>query len=158
MTIILVLSVIGIVAILLELVLPGGILGILGGMALIAAAIKVFVGYGATAGAIYTVGSVAIIVVVFLLWMKYFDRLPFAKNLILRDAVSGEDGTGQKSVGTDPNLLGKRGITLTDLLPSGRARIEGQRHDVVAESGAIDKDTEIEVVALNPIPVVRSVE
>jgi membrane-bound serine protease (ClpP class) len=157
MTVIIVLSIIGIVAILLELLLPGGILGVLGAVALIVAASQVFADYGATAGMIFSFSAFTITVVAFLLWMKYFHLIPFAKSFILHEAVGGEDGSGDKSVGTDPALVGKRGVTVTDLQPSGRARIDGERHDVVAESGAIDKGTEIEVVAINPIPVVRVV-
>ena len=157
MTVIVVLTIVGIVAILLELLLPGGVLGVLGVVALIVASIQVFNDYGATAGLLFTFSAFAVTLVAFLLWMKYFDKLPFGKSFILHEAVGGEDGSGDKSVGTDPAIVGKRGITVTDLQPSGRARIDGERHDVVAESGAIDKDTEIEVIAINPIPVVRAV-
>ena len=157
MTVIIVLTIVGIVAILLELLLPGGVLGVLGGIALVVASVQVFSDYGATAGTIFSFSAAVVTLVAFLLWMKYFHKLPFGKSFILHDAVGGEDGSGDKSVGTDPALVGKRGITVTDLQPSGRARIDGERHDVVAESGAIDKDTEIEVIALNPIPVVRAV-
>ena len=157
MTVIVVLTIVGIVAILLELLLLGVVLGVLGVVALIVASIQVFNDYGATPGLLFTFSAFAVTLVAFLLWMKYFDKLPFGKSFILHEAVGGEDGSGDKSVGTDPAIVGKRGITVTDLQPSGRARIDGERHDVVAESGAIDKDTEIEVIAINPIPVVRAV-
>ena len=157
MTVIIVLTIVGIVAILLELLLPGGILGVLGALSLIAASVMVFSDYGSTAGLVFSFSAAAVTAVAFLFWMKYFHKLPFARSFILHDAVGGEDGSGDKSVGTDPALVGKRGVTVTDLQPSGRARIDGERHDVVAESGAIDKDTEVEVVAVNPIPVVRAI-
>jgi len=157
MTLIAILTIIGIVAILLELVVPGGVLGVLGGIALLVACLKTFTLYGATAGMIFSVILLIVTFAAFALWMKYFHKLPFAKNLILNDAVGGTDGSGEKSVHADQALIGKRGTTETDLQPSGRARIDGIRHDVMAESGAIEKGTEVEVVTLNPIPVVRAV-
>lgn len=157
MTLIAILTIIGIVAILLELVVPGGVLGVMGGIALVIACVKTFALFGATAGLIFSVILLIVTFVVFALWMKYFHKLPFAKNLILNDAVGGVDGSGEKSLLTDPSMIGKRGITETDLQPSGRARIDGVRHDVMAESGAIAKGSEIEVIALNPFPVVRVV-
>lgn len=156
MTTIAILTVIGIVAILLELVVPGGVLGVLGAIALVIACVKTFTAFGATAGLVFTIGVLIVTFISFALWMKYFHKLPFAKNLILNDTVGGEDGSGDISVAVDPAMIGKRGVTETDLLPSGRARIDGVRHDVMAESGAIEKGTEVEVVALNPIPVVRA--
>lgn len=157
MTLIIILTVIGIVAILLELVVPGGVLGVIGGIALVVACVKTFTAFGATAGIIFSFAVLIVTIVAFVLWMKYFHKLPLARNLILHDAVGGEDGHGDKSVGADQDMIGKRGVTETDLVPSGRARIDGVRHDVMAQSGSIEKGTEIEVISLNPIPVVRAV-
>ena len=106
---------------------------------------------------IFTICVLILTVVAFSLWMKYFHKLPLAKEFILDDAVGGTDGSGDKSVDSHTELIGRRGVTETDLQPSGRARIDGERHDVVAQTGSIEKGTEIEVVSLNPIPVVRKV-
>ena len=50
MTLILILCVVGILAVLAELVLPGGILGVVGALCLVGAVIATYLAYGATAG------------------------------------------------------------------------------------------------------------
>ncbi|MEQ1843925.1 MAG: hypothetical protein ABL994_26270, partial [Verrucomicrobiales bacterium] len=86
MTTILILCAVGILAALAELVLPGGLLGIVAVICLLGAVIATFVSYGATAGTI----ALGILVVAGLitlnLWMRLFHRLPFTKQLILNDA------------------------------------------------------------------------
>jgi len=53
-----------------------------------------------------------------------------------------------------PELSHATGVALTQLRPSGTAKIGGQRVDVVAESGLIERDTEIKVVAVEGMRVV----
>jgi membrane-bound ClpP family serine protease len=45
------------------------------------------------------------------------------------------------------NLVGKRGVATTVLMPGGKADIEGQSWSVCSESGAIEKGTAIEVIS-----------
>ena len=56
-------------------------------------------------------------------------------------------------------MEGQRGVVLASCRPSGIAEINGKRLDVVAESGFIEKDAEVEVILVegNRI-VVRSKE
>ena len=44
------------------------------------------------------------------------------------------------------NLGHRRGVALTPLRPVGVIEIDGVRHDALAETGAIDERSEIEVV------------
>jgi membrane-bound serine protease (ClpP class) len=63
-------------------------------------------------------------------------------HLSLKEVMSKEDGY----LGVDPEILqlkGKKGIAITTLRPSGKISIEGKNYDALAESGMIDKGTEI---------------
>ena len=65
-------------------------------------------------------------------------------HLSLHEVMRKEDGY----LGVDPEILhlkGKRGVAITTLRPSGKIRIEGKNYDALAESGMIDKGTEIVV-------------
>ncbi|MDF1658936.1 MAG: NfeD family protein, partial [Verrucomicrobiales bacterium] len=85
-------------------------------------------------------------------WMKYFHKLPGTKQLILHDEA-GKDESGRKE------LVGLEGITLTDLVPSGHARIDGEKYDVIAEAGSIKKDSQIRVMAMRgPSLIVRALD
>ncbi len=141
MTVIITLILLGTAAILLELFLPGGIIGVVGSLCLLAAIILTFKDYGTSAGMAVTVGVLIMTSLALYFWMKNFDRLPWMKSLILTQTV-------EKATLPDKNhdLLDKTGETLTDLGPSGKAFIENRKLDVMAESGYIDRGTPIVVV------------
>jgi len=141
MTTIIILCAIGILAILAELVLPGGILGVVGAVCLIVAVGLIFSTYGSTAGLIALVILLILGIATLNFWMKFFHRLPLTKDLLLRGHVgTGDDREKRRE------LAGQTGIALTDLMPSGHARIDGEKYDVVTEGGSIRKDSEIQVV------------
>tara|TARA_R110000850_G_scaffold109649_2_gene222700 strand:- start:927 stop:1409 length:483 start_codon:yes stop_codon:yes gene_type:complete len=154
MATIITLSVIGILAILAELVLPGGVLGIAGFLCLIGAVGVTFAEYGTLAGT----GAIFLLIIFGFatlgLWMKFFHRLPFTRGLILNEH-SGDDIELQKR----QKLVGKTGTTLTDLTPSGHALIDGNKVDVMTETGSIPKGSNIEVTATRgPTILVRMLE
>ncbi len=65
-------------------------------------------------------------------------------NIILGGRLSKE--TGYVSAAIRADLIGAQGVTLTDLRPSGSARINGERVDVVADAGWLEAGTPVRVV------------
>jgi len=141
MTTILLLSVIGILAVIAELVLPGGILGVVGAICLLGAVVTTFITYGATAGTIALAAVVAIGLVTLRIWMRFFHRLPFTKQLVLNETVGIDAQVPARAA-----LVGQTGISLTELMPSGHAEIGGEKFDVMAEGAAIRRGATIVVV------------
>lgn len=141
MTTILLLSVIGILAVLAELVLPGGILGVVGAICLLGAVVTTFITYGATAGTIALAAVVAIGLVTLRIWMRFFHQLPFTKQLVLNETVGIDAQVPARAA-----LIGRTGISLTELMPSGHAEIGGEKFDVIAEGAAIRRGATIIVV------------
>lgn len=141
MTLILILFVVGIVALLAELVLPGGILGVVGALCLFAAVIATYLEHGATAGTTALVVLVFIGIATLSFWMRLFHRLPFTKQLVLGESV-GVDAEMRKK----QDMTGRTGLALTDLMPSGRAEFDGDKIDVVAEGPAIRRDARVEII------------
>lgn len=79
-----------------------------------------------------------------------FNRLVLAGEL--------SSATGYTSAETAPDLVGRRGRALTSLRPSGTVDVDGDRLDVVSESGYLDAGAEVEVVrARGSVVVVREV-
>ncbi len=143
---------VGIFMLALEVILPGGVLGICGALCLVAAMIMTFLidelepyGMGARLAIAGTIaaGSVGLLV----LWMKNFHRMPFISQYILKT----ESGTHPKP---QAGLLGLTGIARSDLRPSGIALIDGRRIDVVAESGLIAHGSPVKVVKIDGFRVV----
>jgi len=148
-TLIITLILIGTAAILLELVLPGGIIGLLGSLCLIGAIIATFIDYGFNAGILVTLGILVATCISLYFWLKYFEKMPWIKPLILTETVGGSSPTNKQFT-----LLDKAGETLTDLGPSGKALIDNEKLDVIAESGYIDKGTPVTVVEANGSKIV----
>ena len=150
----LVLLLIGLFLIGAEIYLPGGVVGFLGVLALLGAAI---IG-GSKFSSPYDVLSVVLIVVLsgfcIYLWIRFFPRSTMGKKLTL-DA----DGRQFKATADSQTLLHQEGEALSPLRPAGLALLGGQRVDVVAESSWIPAGAHIRVieVAGNRI-VVRQVE
>jgi membrane-bound serine protease (ClpP class) len=137
------LFVIGIVLILLELVLPGGIIGIFGFAAVLASFFlsgEDFVHIGISLLIAFTISILACVVMI-----KVFDKkMKFFKKLILTDSTSTESGYVSNKNRTE--LIGIKGVTLTDLRPSGTVIVGDERIDVVTEGGFITKGTPVKFI------------
>ncbi len=153
MTTIIILCVVGILCILAELVLPGGVLGVAGAISLIVAVAMAFVNYGATAGTFALLVMTIFGIATLAWWMKNFHRLPVVKNLILNEEVGDDEEIKRRQ-----SLVGQIGIALTDLHPSGPARFGDDRFDVMAEGPEIEKGASVKIVsARGPSIFVREV-
>jgi membrane-bound serine protease (ClpP class) len=64
---------------------------------------------------------------------------------ILLGEVTGRD-TGYLSATVRGELVGRRGVAVTDLRPAGVGRFDGERIDIVAEEGWLTAGTAIEIV------------
>lgn len=89
---------------------------------------------------------------VFYLSFKILPKTPFGKNLILSGPPT--DGTAAAADTSLEPLEGKRGVTLSALRPSGFARIDGRKVDVVTRGEMIDEDVDVVVIDVSANRVV----
>lgn len=88
--------------------------------------------------ATHLVGSIAILAVLVFLTIKYLPRSTVWSQLTLAEEVATEGG--YVAVPEElSELVGAEGIALSDLRPSGKARIDGRKVDVVTEGDYLDK-------------------
>ncbi len=144
-----------------ELFIPsGGMLGILCGLAAIASVTSFFFyspAMGGFALLLYLIATPFLLVYGVKLW----SRTPIGRRLILggteeldgrgldEDEIDQEiDARRRLSAESDASLLGRIARTLTPLRPVGVIRLDGRRLDALAESGVIDVDTDVEVIAV----------
>ncbi len=147
MEIIIILLILGASLIFLETLLPGLITGIAGVICLLAAVILGYRDFGFQTGTFILGGVIVGGAIGIWCWAKYFSSSRVAKKFISEGAV-GDLGVDK------PELLNAAGVALTQLRPSGMAKIGNQRVDVLAESGLIERGTEIKVVAVEGMRVV----
>ncbi len=127
-----------------EIYVPGGILGIIGGLALLAAIIVGFqVDQFGTQGGMVSAFIILITVIAGLFfWLKFFPDTPMGRRLSL--AATGS--TFKADDAEHRNLSGSEGSALNNLRPSGIANIDGKRIDVVADGSWIEKGARIIVI------------
>lgn len=132
-----------------EIFVPGGILGIIGGVGLLLAAAVGFIafpGFGALVGiGIIVLGAVAIV-----LWIRIFPRTPMGRRMTvtanLQTFKAGDDSL--------PDLLGQTGTTETALHPGGFARIGSRHIDVITRGEMVDAGASVEVIEVQGSRVV----
>jgi len=137
-----ILMVAGLMLIGAEIFVPGGILGSIGGAALILAIISAFSAFGPVIGGYITLGIVVLLAIVITLWIKLFPKSGIGKQMtVSRDLASSkgtEDGLEE--------LTGKEGEAISELRPAGFASIDGKRVDVVTQGESISKGERVRVV------------
>jgi len=147
MSLIITLLILGAVLMFLETLLPGLIAGISGFVCLVAAVVLGYQTYGYQTGTFILAGVIVGLMAGVWCWLKFFPDSRMAKKFISRGAV-GDLGVDK------PELLNQTGEALTQLRPSGNANINGQRVDVVAESGLIERGAKVRVVAVEGARIV----
>jgi membrane-bound serine protease (ClpP class) len=127
----------GLVAMVIELFIPGAIIGISGFLAVVGSIIYAY----------YTGQTLlgAILLGLMLLFVPFFFAL--WKNVIGRMlSLDESEQDFRSSLGNYEELLGKTGTATSPLRPSGTALIEGNRYAVVTRGEMLDKGTPVKVV------------
>jgi membrane-bound serine protease (ClpP class) len=149
MNTILLLAGVGFGLLLTEMFLPGGVLGVLGGLALLTAAGLGYAEFGPLGGTMLLCVMGAATLTGFCVWMAIFPRTAVGRRLTLGRTLT----TGDTMPASAP-LVGREGVAITPLRPAGTARIDGKRVDVVAESELIDPGADVVVIATEGARVV----
>jgi membrane-bound ClpP family serine protease len=147
MGLVITLFVVGAILLILETVLPGMIAGVIGLLCIIAAVIQSYVIFGPQTGTGVLAGTLVLLSVGTMLWLKFFPQTRMGRLFTSRSTV-GEIKTER------PELLNQTGSALTPLRPSGTALINGRRVDVVTEGGMIERNTPVKVVAVEGMRVI----
>ncbi len=139
----LLLLIIGLALVVAEFFVPGGIVGILGGVLIILSLLLAGANIMQMIIAILIALVIAIIGMVIL--MKFFGKkLHVLNRLVLMDATTTEEGYVSNVNRTE--LLGKVGTTLTPLRPAGTMVLDSERIDVVSEGGYVDANKHVEII------------
>ena len=148
MSIIITLLVVGSLLLLAEIFIPGMVAGILGAICFVSAVTVGYQKYDAPVSHYLAIGVLALAGIEFIAWLRFFPDSKLAGRFVSKGAIG--------SLGNErPELIGQKGITLTDLRPSGAVRLEsGAKIDVITEGDMIDCDTPISVIDVEGLRVV----
>ncbi len=145
MTLIIALIVMAYIMFFFEIILPGGVLAVLGLLTLTAAAALTMQDYGVFAAFGVFVGSIMLAVVLFFLEIKLLEKSPIGGQFKLMTKI---EGSSLKKQG-DETLIGEEGDTVTPLNPSGRILINNKNYLAKSQSGWLEAGERVKVVESN---------
>jgi membrane-bound serine protease (ClpP class) len=131
-------------------VLPGfGVAGVLGTLAIVASMVLAMMGARPSSGdiaqALAVLGaSLFITMAVIYAWLRHLPNSGRFSGLLLRGSVHKSQGF--VSAPNRGDLIGLDGIAVTDLRPSGTARVGQERIDVVTEGEYVAQGSRVQVV------------
>jgi membrane-bound serine protease (ClpP class) len=141
----------GVIALVVEIfVLPGfGVAGVVGILAIVASMVLAMMSAAPTTGdiaqALAVLGaSLFITAAVIYAWFRHLPNSGRFSGLLLKGA--GHRSEGFISAPSRQDLVGVNGVALTDLRPSGTARIGAERLDVVTEGEYVPQGSRVQVV------------
>lgn len=124
-----------------EVILPGGILGLVAALCIIVATWLAGAEYGA-GGAILTFLA-ALLAVGLLVYIEFkvLARTSLGNAFFLKSTVTGHSNSAQ----AEPSVVGQQGVALTRLNPSGKVAIGGESYQACSQDGYIEVDTPVVV-------------
>lgn len=146
MSIIILLFSLGLVLLALEVFIPGGILGIIGGVLLFTGCAISFYLLGTMEGLIAIGITLLAGILLFYIQFKILPKTRFGKRFFLNQEISGSSNSLEENT---RDLIGKTATSVTVLSPSGYVLVDGNSYEAVSQSGQIPKNTELLITAAN---------
>ena len=134
------LGVLGLLLIYFEFFVPGGILGVLGGvLMLLSIALFIWVQPHLYWVLLYMIICIGLTVGVVRLALYVLKKKP--------TMYAAEDQSGYLASEIDSELFGKKGKAITNLAPSGHIEVEGERYQALSENSFIKKGESIKIIS-----------
>lgn len=126
-----------------EIFIPGGILGIFGSVAWITAAIVGVRSFPAPWNMLSVIILLFAGVFTFVIWIRYFPKSRVGKSLSLSESAE----TYKAHTDTNEFPIGTLGEAISTLRPSGIARFDGKRIDVMADGEWIEAGQPVKILS-----------
>ena len=140
----------GVVVLMAEVLLPsGGVLSIIAAGLFVYSIYLAFTSISFDAGVMLIMADIIMLPILAIIGLKALGRSPLAlkSSLLKSDGVVSYDEKLS-------DLVGKEGVAVTNLRPSGTVRIENRRIDVVTRGDFIEKGAAVDVVKVEGSRVV----
>jgi len=138
----------GVLLLSLEIFVPGGVLGIIGGlmiMTTIFMSLFIFEKYGVLIAFLIIIFAVAVLI----LWINIFPKTYLGKRISLSNTLKTAKSNDDRK-----DLIGAEGVVISELRPSGFAKINGKKLDVVSSGDLIEEGKEIVVTNVEGFRIV----
>ena len=153
MTIIILLFAVAIVLFAVEVIVPGGILGSIGGLMMFGACVLSFMQFGTVGGLVAVVVALALAILVLYIEFRWLPNTAVGKRAFLKSEITGVSAAfGDEA----RDLIGKSAKSITMLSPSGYVLIDGKRHEAFCQSGQVPAGASLQVVAVDNFRLIVS--
>ena len=152
MTAIVLLFISGALLLAAEVLLPGAIAGIVGGLALAAGSILAFLEYGATVGSVATLAALLLVAAMLYVELIWLPRTKVGRAMVVDATVSGQS---QPPI-AGSEVVGQVATVLTTLSPSGFVSIAGRRYEAFSRTGLAPRGAQVTVVGFDNFRLIVS--
>lgn len=143
MTLLILLFVVGILLILAEVIVPGGILGTIGGLMMFAGCVLAFMDHGNTGGIIAVLAALLLGGAALYLEFRYLPTTKLGKRAFLNAQIGSVSAAyGKEAL----DLVGKSAEAVTLLSPSGYVLVDGHRYEAFCQTGQAPAGSPLEVI------------
>jgi membrane-bound ClpP family serine protease len=143
MTLIVLLFSLGILFVAIEVLVPGGILGAIGGAMVVAGVVVAFVRYGTSGGVVAITVGAAMAGIAFYIEFKILPHTRVGRRAFLTKEITAVS----RAVGLEAqDLVGKSAEAITMLSPTGYVRVDGNRYEAFSQSGQVPAGAVLEVI------------
>lgn len=136
-----------IVFVVLEMLIPsGGLLGVISTICFLASIIAAFISFGMIGAVSFLLLCVFLLPAVIGMMIKFWPKTPMGKRILIQPRRDDQIIPERQRALQD--MVGKTGISLSSMLPSGALRVEGRLVDAVSEGMSIEKGMPVEIIAV----------
>ncbi len=153
MTLIILLFALGIVLLAVEVIVPGGILGSIGGLLMFGGCVAAFMRYGTGGGIIAVTVAAVLTALAFYIEFRVLPKTAIGRRAFLtKEITSVSAAFGEEA----RDLIGKSANALTMLSPSGYIMVDGKRYEAFCQSGQVPAGTALEVTGADNFRLIVS--
>jgi membrane-bound ClpP family serine protease len=153
MTLIVLLFLIGVVFIAVEVIIPGGILGAIGGLLMFSGCVVAFSTHGTWGGILALAAALLLGGLALFFEFRILPKTAIGKRAFLTSEVTGVSA----ALGKDAlDLVGHPAEALTMLSPSGYVRVNGERYEAFCQSGQVPAGAMLDIVGADNFRLIVS--
>jgi membrane-bound ClpP family serine protease len=145
MNIIILLFVLGLVFLVLEVITPGPVFGILGGLTLMGGIAVAATQYGGSGGLLAAFIAIVAVCATLYAELVWLPKTRFAQKF----SVKSTSGTTIRQQDVEAGMVGKSAEAVTTLAPSGYVLVEGRRYEAFCQSGHAERGAQLLVTGLD---------
>lgn len=145
MNVILLLFMIGIVLLVFEVVVPGAVLGVLGGLSMLAGCVLAFAMHGPLWGTLASLAAVGLLGLTLYFELVLLPKSRLGRQMLVHSTVHA---TSQAPL-AGAEVVGQTCVALTPLVPSGYVELAGRRYEAFCRSGHVRAGETLRVVGVD---------